>query len=133
MAGDTFTYSFDQRPHGDYRADLGFTQRRNTNREDFIISYDSEPKPDGNCVMGIAAHSAGMNFGLQGRTQSWNNTSRFLVNLQRQRDSDIQMAMNDFSKRSLTSWDISWVILNAPLRQSVNVTGVTTSSKQLGR
>jgi hypothetical protein len=68
----------------DYRADLGFTQRRNTNREDFILRYNSEPKPDAKLVSWRYFYNAGTNFDWQGRMQSWNNTSQFRVNLKRQ-------------------------------------------------
>ncbi|HEV7474830.1 MAG TPA: DUF5916 domain-containing protein [Pyrinomonadaceae bacterium] len=68
----------------DYRADLGFTLRRDTNREDFIIRYNSEPQPDGKVVSWSFVNNGGTNFDWQGRMQSWNSTSQFRVNLQRQ-------------------------------------------------
>ena len=68
----------------DYRADLGFTRRTNTNREDFVINYNSEPNPKGKLVSWRYSHNAGLNFDWQGRTQAANNTSQFTINLQRQ-------------------------------------------------
>jgi hypothetical protein len=68
----------------DYRADLGFTRRTNTNREDFVINYNSEPNPKGKLVSWHYSHNAGINFDWQGRTQAANNTSQFTINLQRQ-------------------------------------------------
>src|SRR5215213_1565388 len=68
----------------DYRADLGFTRRINTNREDFVINYKSEPNPKGRLVSWRYSHNAGINFDWQGRTQAANNTSQFTLNLQRQ-------------------------------------------------
>lgn len=68
----------------DYRADLGFTRRVNTNREDFVISYNSEPNPKGKIISWRYSHNAGINFDWQGRTQAANNTSQFTLNLQRQ-------------------------------------------------
>jgi len=68
----------------DYRADLGFTRRTNTNREDFVINYNSEPNPKGKLVSWRYSHNAGINFDWQGRTQAANNTSTFTLNLQRQ-------------------------------------------------
>ena len=118
----------------DYRADLGFTQRVNTNREDFVISYDSEPKPDGKLVSWKYTHNAGMNFDWQGRTQAWNNTSRFLVNLQRQ-SALLFGYTNGYERLFETEFGPVGTFLNDPerstSRQSVSVTGVTTPSKQL--
>jgi hypothetical protein len=68
----------------DYRADLGFTRRVNTNREDFLINYNSEPKPDGKLVSWRYSHNVGTNFDWQGRSQAWNSTSQFSLNLQKQ-------------------------------------------------
>ena len=68
----------------DYRADLGFTRRTNTNREDFVINYNSEPHPNGKLISWRYSHNAGINFDWQGRTQASNNTSTFTLNLQRQ-------------------------------------------------
>ena len=118
----------------DYRADLGFTQRRNTNREDFIISYDSEPKPDGKLVSWKYSHNAGMNFDWQGRTQGWNNTSRFVVNLQRQ-SALLFGYTNGYERLFETEFGPVGTFLDDPerssSRQSVNVTGVSTPWKQL--
>ncbi|HEX7774506.1 MAG TPA: DUF5916 domain-containing protein [Pyrinomonadaceae bacterium] len=68
----------------DYRADLGFTRRVNTNREDFLINYSSEPKPDGKLISWRYSHNVGTNFDWQGRSQAWNSTSQFSLNLQKQ-------------------------------------------------
>ena len=68
----------------DYRADLGFTPRINTNREDFFINYNSEPNPKGKLISWRYSHNAGITFDWQGRTQASNNTSQFTLNLQRQ-------------------------------------------------
>ena len=118
----------------DYRADLGFTQRRNTNREDFVIGYESDPKPDGKLVSWKYTHSAGMNFDWQGRTQAWNNSSRFLVNLQRQ-SAVLFGYTNGYERLFETEFGPVGTFLNDPerstSRHNVSVTGVTTPSKQL--
>lgn len=118
----------------DYRADLGFTQRVNTNREDFVISYDSEPKPDGKLISWKYTHSVGMNFDWQGRTQTWNNTSRFLLNLQRQ-SAILFGYTHGYERLFETEFGPVGTFLIDPerstSRQSVNVTGVTTPAKQL--
>ena len=118
----------------DYRADLGFTQRVNTNREDFVISYDSEPKPKGKLVSWKYSQSAGLNFDWQGRTQAWNNTSRFVVNLQRQ-SAILFGYTHGYERLFETEFGPVGTFLNDPerstARQSVNVIGVTTPAKQL--
>jgi hypothetical protein len=68
----------------DYRADLGFTQRRNTNREDFTVRYTSEPHPEAKLVSWRFFNNFGANFDFQGRMQNWNNSTQFRVNLKLQ-------------------------------------------------
>ena len=68
----------------DYRADLGFTPRTNTNREDFTLRYTSDPKPTAKLVSWRIFYNAGTNFDWQGRMQNWNNSTQFRVNFQRQ-------------------------------------------------
>nr|QEO74651.1 hypothetical protein [uncultured bacterium] len=68
----------------DYRADLGFTQRRNTNREDFTLRYTSEPKPEAKLLSWRFFYNAGTNFDWQGRMQNWNNSTQFRINLRHQ-------------------------------------------------
>jgi hypothetical protein len=68
----------------DYRADLGFTQRRNTNREDLTVRYTSEPNPKANLVSWRLFFNTGVNFDWQGRMQNSNASGQFRVNLQRQ-------------------------------------------------
>jgi len=133
--GRHLTYSFTGSGRTeDYRADLGFTQRRNTNREDFIISYDSEPKSDRKLVSWKYSHSAGINFDWQGRSQAWNNTSRFLVNLQRQ-SAFVFGYTNGYERLFETEFGPVGTFLGDPerstSRQSVSIIGVTTPSKHL--
>ena len=68
----------------DYRADLGFTQRRNTNRKDLTVRYQSEPKPDANLVSWRLFFNTGVNFDWQGRMQNSNVSGQYRVNFQRQ-------------------------------------------------
>jgi hypothetical protein len=117
-----------------YRADLGFTQRRNTNREDFTIGYESELKPDGKLVSWKYSHTAGINFDWQGRTQAWNNSSRFIVNLQRQ-SALLVGYTHGYERLFETEFGPVGTFLGDPerstSRQSVTATGVSTPSKQL--
>jgi len=68
----------------DYRADVGFTQRTNTNREDLFVRYSSEPQPKAQLVSWRLFNKVGANFDWQGRQQNWDNETQFRVNLQRQ-------------------------------------------------
>jgi hypothetical protein len=68
----------------DYRADVGFTPRYNTNREDFIVRYNSEPNPAAKLVSWRVFNDLGTNFDWQGRTQNWSNATQLRFTLQRQ-------------------------------------------------
>jgi Domain of unknown function (DUF5916)/Carbohydrate family 9 binding domain-like len=117
----------------DYRADLGFTRRFNTNREDFFINYNSEPKPNGKLVQWRFSQNAGINFDWQGRSQAWNNTSNFTLNLQRQTTLGFQYS-HGYERLFETEFGPVGTFLDDPERssprQSVTVTGETTPSKQ---
>jgi hypothetical protein len=67
----------------DYRADVGFTRRRNTNFEDLFISYNSEPKPKAKIVNWRVFNSSRTNFDWQRRSQNWEDESQVQFNLQR--------------------------------------------------
>jgi hypothetical protein len=67
----------------DYRADTGFTRRRNTNFEDLFISYNSEPKPKAHLVSWRAFNSIRTNFDWQGHTQNAEDEAQLQLNLQR--------------------------------------------------
>jgi hypothetical protein len=118
----------------DYRADLGFTQRRNTNREDFILRYNSEPKPDARLVSWLLFYNAGTNFDWQGRMQSWNNTSQFRVNLKRQTALNVGYT-NGYERLFETEFGPVGTFLGndserSTSRHSVLFYGETTPSKQ---
>jgi hypothetical protein len=68
----------------DYRADLGFTQRRNTNREDLTVRYTSEPKPEAKLVSWRLFFNTGVNFDWQGHMQNSNLSGQYRINLRRQ-------------------------------------------------
>jgi hypothetical protein len=83
--GRHFSYNF--RGSGrtqDYRADVGFTQRTNTNREDAIFRYASEPKPKARLISWQLFNKTGLNFDWQGRMQNSDNESQFKINLRRE-------------------------------------------------
>ncbi len=83
--GRHFGYNFDGEGRSrDYRADVGFTRRTNTNREGFFAYYASEPNPKGKIIQWRAFSVIATNFDWDGRIQSWVNESQFRVNLPKQ-------------------------------------------------
>jgi len=67
-----------------YVADVGFTQRVNTNFERAFIRYASEPKPKARLVSWYVSNSIPVNFDWQGRIQNWNEEAKVGFNFQRQ-------------------------------------------------
>ena len=68
----------------DYRADVGFTRRRNTNYEDLFVQYNSEPNPKGKILSFRVFNSIRANFDWQGRMQNWEDEAQFMLRLRRQ-------------------------------------------------
>lgn len=68
----------------DYRADVGFTQRLNTNFEGFYLGYSSEPKPKAKLVQWNLNDNAGMNFNFQGLSQNIYHETSINLNFQHQ-------------------------------------------------
>jgi hypothetical protein len=67
----------------DYRAEMGFTRRRNTNFDDLFISYTSEPKPKAKMISWRVFNSLRGNFDWQGHSQNWEDEAQVQFNLQR--------------------------------------------------
>jgi hypothetical protein len=55
----------------DYRADVGFTRRTNTNESSFFTRYSSEPRPKAMLIDWRLSQYSGANFDFQGRLQNW--------------------------------------------------------------
>jgi len=70
----------------EYRAEVGFTSRTNTNQDDLFVRYDSEPKPKARLIAWHAYNSFRPGFDWQGRTQNWTNESQVSFSLRRQTD-----------------------------------------------
>jgi uncharacterized protein DUF5916/cellulose/xylan binding protein with CBM9 domain len=68
----------------DYRADVGFTLRANTNNEYFFIRYNTDPKPKARLVSWTASNFVAMNFDWQGRSQYEVVEPKIILNFQRQ-------------------------------------------------
>jgi hypothetical protein len=67
----------------DYRADVGFTRRRNTHFEDLSISYSSEPKPKAKIINWRVSNSIRTNFDWQSHMQNWEDEAQVQFSLQR--------------------------------------------------
>jgi hypothetical protein len=67
----------------DYRADVGFTRRLNTNFEGGYMGYSSEPKPKARLIQWNVNDNAGMNFNWQGLSQSIYHETSMNLNFQR--------------------------------------------------
>ena len=55
----------------DYRADVGFTRRLNTNNHGFFIRLSNEPRPKATLISWRIMNGASTNFDWQGRMQNW--------------------------------------------------------------
>ena len=83
--GRHFGYNFDgQGRTRDYRADVGFTRRVNTNREGLFVYYRSEPKPKAKLVSWRINNLVDTNFDWQGRMQYWGEEFQVNFNFQQQ-------------------------------------------------
>jgi hypothetical protein len=55
----------------DYRADVGFTRRTNTNDINIFTRYSSEPKPKATLISWWLSQFSQINYDFQGRIQNW--------------------------------------------------------------
>jgi hypothetical protein len=67
----------------DYRAEVGFTRRTNTNNAGFFTGYSSEPKPKALLIQWSLSTSANIAFDWQARSQNINSESSFQLSFQR--------------------------------------------------
>ncbi|HEY9284382.1 MAG TPA: DUF5916 domain-containing protein [Pyrinomonadaceae bacterium] len=68
----------------DYRAELGFTRRVNTNNHSSFVRYSSEPKPKAKLVSWNLSNYSDATFDWQGRSQGFGDEAQFQMNFQRQ-------------------------------------------------
>jgi hypothetical protein len=66
----------------DYRADVGFTRRTNSNSEGIYFGYNSEPKPKARLINWHFNNSANIEFNWQGRSQSLGEEANVSFNFQ---------------------------------------------------
>ncbi|MET0647620.1 MAG: carbohydrate binding family 9 domain-containing protein [Pyrinomonadaceae bacterium] len=84
-AGRNFGYNFDGSGFSRYYlADVGFTRRTDTNREELTAYYQSTPRPGAKLVRWRFAGSALTDFDWQGRQQGWAVEPQLELNFRRQ-------------------------------------------------
>jgi len=67
----------------DYRADVGFTRRTNSNNEGFYFGYNSEQKPKAKLINWHFNNSSNIDFNWQGRSQGLGEEVNVSFNFQR--------------------------------------------------
>lgn len=67
----------------DYRADVGFTRRLNTNNQGLFVRYESEPRPKARLISWNISDGTGGNFDMQGRMQNWSTEPHLGLRFQR--------------------------------------------------
>jgi hypothetical protein len=68
----------------DYRADVGFTPRTNTNQHRSFIRYETEREPKKSIIFKRLLNESVMSFDWQGRLQNWESNTQGMLGLQRQ-------------------------------------------------
>jgi hypothetical protein len=68
----------------DYRADVGFSPRINTNLHHFSVRYETDRQPKSRIIFKRIFTEAGINHDWLGRTQKWSSNTQGMLALQRQ-------------------------------------------------
>ncbi|HZH32326.1 MAG TPA: DUF5916 domain-containing protein [Pyrinomonadaceae bacterium] len=78
-----YEYSSEGRTR-DYRADVGFTSRTNTNFHGLFASYNTTPKPKATLINWRVHNFSFISHDFQGRSQAWESETNFQLFFQRQ-------------------------------------------------
>lgn len=76
----------------DYRADVGFTRRVNTNRHELFVRFSNDPNPNRQLISWRLFYSSDINFDWQGNMQNWGSGPR--LNLQLHHNTSIDMSLD---------------------------------------
>ncbi len=68
----------------DYRADVGFTPRTDTNQHRAFVRYQTEQQPKQKIITKRISNDAVLSHDWQGRLQQWNSNTQGMIGLQRQ-------------------------------------------------
>jgi hypothetical protein len=78
----------------DYRADLGFTRRINTNHEGVYVGYNTEPKPKATLISMNLHEYVDTNFDWQGRSQYYGSETQVNFNFKHQTNAGVGVSHN---------------------------------------
>ncbi|HEV7858762.1 MAG TPA: DUF5916 domain-containing protein [Pyrinomonadaceae bacterium] len=78
----------------DYRADLGFTRRVNTNHEGVYVGYNTEPKPKATLTSINLHEYVDTNFDWQGRSQYYGSETQASFNFTHQTNAGVGVSHN---------------------------------------
>jgi hypothetical protein len=82
--GRHFSWNYDAQGYSrDYRSDVGFLRRLNTNRQGLFAQYSSEPKPKAGIISYRIYNLIEANFDWQGRSQYVLDEAEVMFNFQR--------------------------------------------------
>ncbi len=85
VSGRNFGYElYGEGRTGDYRADVGFTSRTDTNFNSFFVRYNSDPKPKARLISWRVYNFSHIDYDFQGRLQTWETESQLSLSLARQ-------------------------------------------------
>jgi hypothetical protein len=83
--GRNFGYEYySEGSTNDYRAEVGFTSRTNTNFHSFFTSYDTTPKPKATLINWHVHNFTFLSHDFQGRSQAWESETNFQFFFQKQ-------------------------------------------------
>ncbi|HWT00477.1 MAG TPA: DUF5916 domain-containing protein [Pyrinomonadaceae bacterium] len=93
--GRNFGWNYDGQGYTkDYRADVGFTRRTNTNRHGVFLYYNTDPKEKAKLVRQHYHVMPEINFDWQGRIQSWGHEMQTEWGFQRQTFAGLGVSLN---------------------------------------
>jgi len=76
----------------DYRADVGFTRRVNTNRHEMFVRFSNDANPSRKLISWRLNYSTDANFDWQGNMQNWGSGPR--LNLQLHKNTSLDMSLD---------------------------------------
>jgi Domain of unknown function (DUF5916)/Carbohydrate family 9 binding domain-like len=95
VQGRNFGWNYDGRGFTkDYRADVGFTRRTNTNRHGVFLYYNTDQKPKATLIRQHYHILPEINFDWQGRIQSWGHETQTELTFKNQTYAGLGVSFN---------------------------------------
>lgn len=95
VQGRNFGWNYDgQGFTRDYRADVGFTRRTNTNRHGVFMYYNTDQKPKATLIRKHFHILPEINFDWQGRIQSWGHETQTELTFKNQTNAGLGVSFN---------------------------------------